>query len=233
MKAITRLLSGSLGLLMACSGGDGGGDPQPQPVPSPQAATLIFPDNNSTCFEGEIISATQSRVTFRWNESQHTDSYQLVVRNLNTNAESTQNPGTNEATLTLPRGMPFQWYVISRAAGTNQTATSATWRFYNEGPGITNYAPFPAEAVYPERGALISASGSLTLEWAGTDVDGDIAGYEVFLGTTPEADAPAGATAQPFLEVSVSAGQTYYWKVVTRDAGGNSSESEIFEFRVQ
>lgn len=233
MKTLTRLLSSSLALLAACGGGDGGDDPQPQPVPAPQATTLIFPDNNSTCFEGEVVSPTQSRVTFRWNESEHTDTYELIVRNLSTNTESTQNPSINEATLTLTRGAPYQWYVISRSLGTTQTATSATWRFYNEGPGITNYAPFPAEAVYPARGAFISVPGSLTLEWAGADADGDIAGYEVFFGTSPEADTPSGTTTETTLEVNVSAGQTYYWKVLTRDTAGNSSESEIFEFLVQ
>ena len=193
----------------------------------------MFPENNSTCFEGDVISASQSRVTFLWNESQNTDSYQLVVRNLNTNQESSQSPRANQATLTIARGMPFQWYVVSKAAGTNQTATSTTWRFYNEGPGIINYAPFPAEAVYPARGANISVSGSLELKWTGADADEDILEYEVFFGTAPEADTPAGTTSLPTWEVTVTSGQTYYWKVHTRDAAGNSSESEIFDFRVQ
>ena len=233
MKIITRLLCGSLAFLTACGGGDGGEDPQPREVPPPQAATLIFPENNTTCFEGEVLSPTQSRLTFRWNESENTDSYQLFVRNLSTNIELTQNPSTNEATLTLPRGTPFQWYVVSKSASINQTATSATWRFYNEGPGIANYAPFPAEAVFPERGAYISAPGPLTLEWDGADADDDISEYEVFFGTAPEANTSVGTTASMFLDVTVSAGQTYYWKVLTRDTAGNSSESEIFEFRVQ
>ena len=234
MKMIHRITGAAIGLLLtACGGSDGGDDPQPQPVPAPQAATLVFPNNNSTCLEGEIISPSQSRVTFQWNASQHTDSYQLVVRNLNTNQESSQTPTTNQATLTLSRGTPFQWYVVSKATGTNQTATSATWRFYNEGPGISNYAPFPAEAVYPMRGAHISGVGPVALEWEGADVDDDIADYEVFFGTAPEADISAGTTSLPTWEVTVASGQTYYWKVQTRDAAGNSSESEIFEFRVQ
>jgi len=233
MKMTQRFLGVALGLLAACGGSDGGGEPQPQPIPAPQAATLIFPDNNSTCLEGEILSPSQSRVTFQWTASQNTDSYQLVVRNLNTNQESNQTPTTNQATLTLVRGTPYQWFVVSKAAGTNQTATSATWRFYNEGPGISNYAPFPAEAVYPTRGAHLSGAGALTLEWAGSDADDDITDYEVFFGTAPAADVSAGTTASSTLEVTVSAGQTYYWKVVTRDSAGNSSESEIFEFLVQ
>ena len=233
MKTLSRLLSGCLSLLMACSGGDGGEDPPPKTLPPPQAATLIFPENNSTCFEGEILSPSQSRVTFQWNEPEHTDNYLLVVKNLSTNTESNQTPSTNQATLTLSRGTPYQWYVVSRAQGTTQTATSATWRFYNEGPGITNYAPFPAEPVYPGRGAHISASGPLGLEWTGADADGDILEYEVFFGTAPEADTSAGTTSETSLNVDVSAGQTYYWKVLTRDAAGNSSESEIFEFAVQ
>jgi len=231
---MTRLLSGAalLAILAGCGGGDGGGDPQPQPVAAPQAATLLFPDNNSTCLEGEVLSPTQSRVTFQWSESQNTDSYQVVVRNLNTNNELTQNANTNQATLTLARGTPFQWNVVSKATGTSQTATSATWRFYNEGPGIANYAPFPAEAVFPARGAHLDATSSLTLSWAGADVDDDIASYEVFLGTAPGAEASAGTVTTATLEVAVSSGQAYYWRVSTHDAAGNSSESELFEFFV-
>ena len=32
--------------------------------------------------------------------------------------------------------------------------------------------------------------------------------------------------------VVVTAGTTYYWKVVTKDAQGNTSESNMFQFKV-
>jgi hypothetical protein len=238
---VTKKFLGSLGiiLLAACSsggdGGDGGdgGTPTPPPTPQPVAATLIFPDNNSTCIEGVIVSESNNRITFQWNEAQNTDSYTLVIRNLNTNQDINQSANTNQAAVTLDRGTPYQWYVISKAQGTNTTATSATWRFFNAGEGITNYTPFPADAVYPARGEQVPTAGTLNLEWAGADVDDDITGFEVYLDTEATLGAAPVATTESTLEVTISSGQTYYWKVVTFDSAGNSSNSEIFEFSVQ
>lgn len=240
MKMTTKFL-GSIGLLilMSCSGGGDGGDggdggtPTPPPTPQPVAATLIFPDNNSTCVEGQVVSESNNRITFQWNEAQNTDSYTLVVKNLNTNQEINQSANTNQAAVTLDRGTPYQWYVISKAQGTTSTASSATWKFFNAGEGITNYAPFPADAVYPARGARIQTSGTITLEWAGADVDDDISGYEVYLDTTADLSVEPVNSAESTLEVTVTSGQNYFWKVVTVDSAGNSSISEVFEFSVQ
>ncbi len=74
------LLTGCAIVLLSCGGdGDGGDDGggDPNPVPAPLATTLIFPDNNEECTEGEVINPTQSRVVFEWNDSQNTDSYQV------------------------------------------------------------------------------------------------------------------------------------------------------------
>lgn len=224
--------------LMACSnGGDDPGpdpDPDPDPVAAPSAATLVFPDNNSECNEGEILNDTQSQVLFQWNNSQNTDSYEVNLRDLSNNNTSRTVSNTNSVAITLKRGNPYEWFVVSRASGTNQTANSASWKFYNEGPGITNYAPFPAVAVSPPRGASITSSGTVTLEWEGSDVDNDLEEYEVYFGTNPEADTLLGTLADNTLETDVTTGQgiVYYWRILSRDSAGNTSFSEIFEFRV-
>jgi len=220
----------------SCGGsGDGGDDPDPEPIPVavPSSATLVFPEDNSECNEGEIISDTQSRVLFQWNASQNTDSYQVNLTNLNTNSTALTNSTTNQAEITLLRGVPYEWFVVSRANGTNETASSPVWRFYNAGPGITNYAPFPAEAVSPGRGATISATSTVVLEWTGSDIDNDIVSYNLYFGT---ADPPAlleSAVTDTTFEVSVASGQTYYWQVETEDSAGNQTLSEGFNFRVE
>lgn len=228
MKIVSRILIPFV--LVSC-----GGDDSPVPgeqVPAPQAATLIFPDNNEECNEGENLSDEESRVTFRWNASQNTDSYTVNLVDLNTNAPSRAEATTNEVGIVIRRGTPYEWSVVSRAGGTSETATSATWRFYNQGPGVGNYAPFPAVAVSPARGATIDASGGmLRLEWEGNDVDGDIVEYEVFFGTDSNPRARIATTSETTVEVSVSADRVYYWRVLTRDAGGNTSWSEVFGFK--
>ncbi len=224
--------------LMACSSGGGEPDPDPNPDPdpvaAPSAATLVFPDNDSECNEGEILNDTQSQVLFQWNNSQNTDSYEVNLRDLSNNNTSRSVSNTNSVLITLKRGNPYEWFVVSRANGTNETANSATWRFYNEGPGVTNYAPFPATAVAPARGATITSNGTVTLEWEGSDVDNDLVEYEVYFGTNPEADTLLQTLAENTLETDVTTGQgvVYYWRVLSRDTAGNTSFSEIFEFRV-
>lgn len=221
--------------LLSCGGSSDPGpdsDPDPDPVPAPSATTLIFPENNTECNEGEVLNVNQSRVVFQWNSSQNTDSYEVNLRNLDTNNSSTTNANTNEAAIILERGTPYEWFVVSKANGTNETANSATWKFYNQGDGVVNYAPFPAEAVSPARGATINSTGTVSLEWNGSDVDGDIAEYEVYFGTEAEPSTLIDTLQDNTIDVNVTSGTVYYWRIITRDTAGNTSQSEVFDFRV-
>lgn len=224
-------------ILVSCGGGsdsDPGGTPPPPttPVAAPDATNLVFPENNTECNEGVVVSDTQSRVTFRWEASMNTDSYEVNLRNLNTNNSSQATFNTNEGDITIDRGTPYEWFVVSRAAGTTETATSATERFYNQGPGVENYAPFPAEVVAPQRGANLDSTDSVTLEWNASDVDNDINGFTILFGTEEVPTMTLGTTTDMTLDAAVSSGTTYYWRVISEDSAGNTSQSEIFQFRV-
>lgn len=233
----------SLLVFGACSssGGDddgptppptGGGDDDPVVIPDPTAATLVFPEDDSECNEGDPISDEESVVTFQWNTSQNTDSYTVTLTNLNNGQSFTAVANTNAAPITILRGTPYEWSVTSRANGTNATAQSASWRFYNEGPGVANYAPFPAEAMNPIRGATLpSNTTSVTLQWSASDVDGDILGYQVFFGLQGNSIS-MGETTNTSFEVTVSSENIYEWSVEVTDSQGNASTSETFLFRV-
>lgn len=233
-----------LGLLITACGGSGGDDGPTPPIgggdddpviPDPGAATLVFPADNSECNTGVVNpnDNTRSTVTFEWNASANTTSYTINVTNLDNGTTQSANSNTNSAAVLIARGTPFSWQVISRATGTTTTATSSTFRFYNEGPGIENYAPFPASVESPARGANLSGVTEVTLSWSGSDVDNDISSYEVYFGTD-ESDLPLlSATSETEITgTAVSAGNTYYWYVVTIDSANNKSTSEVFEFRV-
>ncbi len=215
--------------------GNGGDDDTPS-IPDPSAATLVFPEDNTECNTGIVNpnDETLSTVTFEWNAANNADSYTVTVTNLNTNNAMFANSSSTEADITIERGTPYSWFVTSRAQGTSSTAESATFRFYNEGPGIENYAPFPAEAVQPGRGENFeSGTSSVDLEWSGADIDGDIEEYEVFFGTAPDPTDSLGVVSGTSLDdVAVMDGTIYYWQVITRDSFGNSSSSEIFSFRI-
>ena len=99
---------------------------------------------------------------------------------------------------------------------------------------IENYAPFPAIAITPQRGATITGTSStVTLEWSTSDVDDDIVSYEILFDTVNEPTTSLGSTTNTTINASISTGNTYYWRVITKDSFDNTSNSELFEFRVE
>jgi hypothetical protein len=235
MKLKNNIFFSIIALLIASCGGSGSGSDDEPTIPeilSPAAASLIFPEDDTVCNISEILSETQSRVTFQWNASENTDSYELRVRNLNTGNVLTSTSNTTESPLIIQRGTPYEWSVISLANGTNETATSASFRFFNEGPGLENFAPFPAEAVLPIPGSTVSSSNSMTmLEWSASDIDGDINEFEIFLDTVNPPLESVGITQNTNIEINITTDQIYFWQIITRDGQGNASMSPIFQFR--
>jgi len=234
MMRIVKILAAvlTIGTLTSCPGGKD----NPDDIDSsgaPSAAALVFPDNNLECTEGTIVNDAQSTILFQWETATNADSYEVNITNLNTNSSSTMNSNTNEVPITVERNTPYEWYVVSKSDGTDATAESDTWRFYNQGEGVTNYAPFPASVVSPTRGQTLSSTGNVNLEWQGNDVDNDLVEFEVLFDTNTDPSTSLGSTAQSSISASTNAGQTYYWRVISIDATGNTSQSEIFDFKVQ
>jgi len=234
MKKLNLIFALVLVFNCSKSSDDGGGTVTPPPTPDPPtAAALTFPDNNQECNQGVDVNATQSSVTFTWNASANTNSYDLVLKNLDTGTSSTQGSSSNQLTLTIEKGTPYSWYVVSKSTTSTVTAQSATWKFYNAGDGVQSHAPFPADLVAPTMGANLSGVTTITLEWSGSDIDNDIAGYDVYFGTDADPTTQIGTTQTgTTIDTAVAAGNIYYWRVVTTDDEGNNSESEIFQFRV-
>ncbi len=84
-------------------------------------------------------------------------------------------------------------------------------------------------------GQSVSAvGGKINLSWQGSDADNDITSYDVYLGTAANTMALAKANVtDAFLNANiVVSGTVYYWKVVTKDAKGNTSDSGVFNFKV-
>ena len=200
----------------------------------PDPATLVFPALNAVCTAGTVISTTQSTVIFNWNASANTNSYDLTIKNLLTGVTTTQNVGTNQLAVTLLRNTPYSWYVVSKSISTSTTAKSDTWKFYNSGPGTVNYPPFPAAITAPVFSQNITAANNVVnLLWTGSDTDGDIVGYDVYFGTTSSPPLLKSNVADMFLNnVSVPTKTTYYWKIVTKDLMGNTSDSGLYQFTV-
>lgn len=206
------------------------------PPKAPEAALLTFPLQNSECTTGVDLNETTSRVEFTWAMANHTSSYELRVTNTASNITQTVSTGTLSAELPLTKGAPYSWTVISRNTDTEQTATSASWQFYNAG-AQTTYAPFPAQPLAPLSGAtaIKDINNEVELQWSGADIDNDIAGYEVYFGTeSPPQDLIASPSVSvTSIKVGVETNTTYYWEVITKDREGNSSNSGTFSFRAR
>tara|TARA_R110000868_G_scaffold720_6_gene5298 strand:+ start:17540 stop:18250 length:711 start_codon:yes stop_codon:yes gene_type:complete len=218
--------------VISCSGNGDSPVTPPVVIDPPGIATLIFPNENSECNEGTNATSTESDVTFDWNDSSNTVSYQLFLKNLDNQVTTNYSSSTSELSITILRGTPYSWYVISKNSGT-KIAQSSTWKFYNAGEALSSYAPFPAELVSPEMGISLSAStNNVLLQWLGSDVDNDILNYDVLFGTTDPPSNIQGSTATTDFSVTVVSGGIYYWRIITNDGQDNSSESEVFQFRV-
>jgi hypothetical protein len=217
-----------LAVFVSCGGDDG-------PPPAPQGAALVFPEENSECTTGTEVNQTSTQVTFRWMASSNTERYTLNVVNLNTNVPQNLSTVSTSASLTLAKGTPYSWSVTSQNASSDQVATSETWLFYNAG-SQTTYAPFPAQLVHPLSGSTVikDVANEVLLEWTGADVDNDIESFEVFLSTTNPPTTSVGLANATDMELSVSveSGTVYYWKLVTTDLEGNTSDSGVFDFKV-
>ncbi|MCK0144486.1 hypothetical protein MWU78_02370 [Arenibacter sp. F26102] len=211
-----------------------GGKDSPKP---PLPALLVFPQKNSECTTGINVTGTNnSTVQFRWQTSDHTESYELRATNLNTNTTQTIVVGGTSANLNIERGAPYSWLVVSKNTEVSETARSETWRFFNAGVETT-HAPFPAEVISPKTGSNISKdlNNEVLLDWEGADVDNDMEGYEVYFSTeTPPTTLITTLTSgKSDFKVSVLANTVYYWRVVTMDREGNTATNSISEFKVR
>ncbi|MDC6366127.1 MULTISPECIES: hypothetical protein [Flavobacteriaceae] len=217
-----------LALLISCGGSD-------DPPPVPGGANLVFPLESSECTTGVSVNENLSQITFEWEASSNTDSYTLSVVNLDANTPQTISTATTSASLSIAKGAPFSWSVTSRNSQSDQVATSDTWLFYNAG-AQTSYAPFPAQLVSPVSGSTVQRdiANEVALVWSGSDVENDIASFEIFFSDQNPPTTSVGTTDAGTMEVSVGveSDMVYYWSVITTDAEGNTSDSGIFEFRV-
>ena len=196
---------------------------------------MLFPEKNSECTTGIDQDATTSRVTFQWQRSDNTDSYELRVTNINSNTVQTISTQSTTASLPLLKGQPYSWLVRSRNNQVDNTISSEMWSFYNAG-SRTTFAPFPAEILDPSMSERVfkDINNEVTLSWSASDLDNDIENIEVYFSEqNPPTDLEATlSNLATTLKVSVISGTTYYWNVVTRDAEGNATNSGIYSFSV-
>lgn len=202
-----------------------------KPEIAPSRVILVSPTLNEACTTGTIVSDSQSSVTFKWNKSENTSSYEVVIKNMLTGNLISHETSETSISIIINQNTPYSWHVVSKSS--SSSVESDVWKFYNSGPGAITYAPFPAEIVKPSMGQLVSyLNGTVRLEWIGSDVDQDIVDFDIYLGSTSPILIKSKHLESFLADVPVSSQTVYYWKVVSRDSKGNTSESETYQFKV-
>jgi len=182
------------------------------------------------------VSDTESSVNFQWSASENTNSYDLIINDIEAETSVTYSDiaETNkEATLVTARS--YSWQVVSKSIETNVTAISELWQFYLAGDGEENYAPYPASIISPASGSTVSASeeGLVTLKWSGEDPDNDALTYTVYIDTVDGLQDVNGTITDLTVTettIQVTSNTVYYWRVKSSD-GQNSSFTQVYTFR--
>ena len=230
MKRIVLLFGSLILLVISCT-------PEEPVVPiNPSAPTLISPANDETCLDGTSINDSQSNVDFRWSSAANALSYELVVTNLLTQSSQTYPATSNQTTVALNKAEPYNWSVKSIGEVGSIPSQSTQWKFYLAGDAVVNFAPFPSELISPQSGANVTPdiNNLIKLQWNASDVDDDLAQFEVYLDkndATTIIKTIAYQTEEESIEIDVENGSTYYWKIIAIDTNQNQSSSGVYAFR--
>jgi hypothetical protein len=207
------------------------------PAALPSEVSLISPLENQTCEEGINSEEDRSRIFFEWEPALNAQSYDLVVKDLETgvNFITYEEIYDTKKELELVHNRAYSWYVISKHSGSDETGVSPTWNFFFVGEPKENYAPFPASIIYPEFGESVDSSdGTVDLKWEASDPDGDNLMYTVYLDEVDGMQEPSENLSNfedTDLSIQLETGKTYFWRVKSTD-GSSSSYSQIYKFTV-
>lgn len=212
-------------ILISCGGKD---DPIPEKIVELGAFELVFPEKNTLCTEGTIISEDKVSIPLQWSVSKNATSYKVVVTNTNTGVKIEETTINNSLDVDLLKGEKFSWNVTAFVDNKTKLSNS-TWNFYSEGASVDNHAPFPASISLVD-----NKDGTVNINWEATDLDNDIVNYKVYLGTSEN-------TAVLIKEINdnkitnqkIDYNTEYFIKIVTIDKNGNSSSGiKLFKFRI-
>ena len=229
MKKIIYILSISI-FVMSCKDTTDDGPIISPGQDEPIGVNLVFPYQDGLCNEGTNLTPTESTVFFEWETNNNAETYTLTLENLSSGTITQYETEEFIYPVTISRAVAYRWFVEYSYQG--ESRVSAIWNFYNAGPGVVTYPPFPADIISPVMAQNIPNTNTVVLRWEGSDVDDDIIGYDVYFSTNNPPELNTSNINAEQLPVSVTPGNIYYWKIGTNDAEGNSSESTIFQFRV-
>jgi len=136
-------------------------------------------------------------------------------------SETSYDPGTMNYLTT------YYWKIV--AWDNNDASTQGyIWDFTTMEE--TNNPPYAPSNPSPENGST-NVDITANLEWIGGDPDGDSVTYDVFFGaTTPPPKVASNQSATIYDPGTLEYTTTYYWKIITWDSHGVSTEGSTWQF---
>lgn len=201
-------------------------------IPDPEPVTLISPEDNNICLFSNSDS-NFAEVDFSWTEEKYTDNYDLIIENQISNLKNSKTTNLTFASVTLERGAPYSWYVVSKSKSSENIALSETRSFYLEGPSQLTHIPFPAKLIHPLNESVLNSVDTVTFQWEGYDLDGDIQSYDLIIENNSNGEeVKFEKVVNQNFEVELQKGNIYLWKIITRDKENNLSSSVTSNFEL-
>lgn len=211
-------------------------------IPDPSPVKLLTPTNGNNCESAIPINLIESKVNFSWVKSENTDKYELVVKNSSQNKIYTEELDGSDIendiqniyyNMLLLTSETYTWHVLSKSISSPVSTQSDVWQFYLEGNVEPDYIPQPSNLNYPENESTLSLEESdlIKFSWSSKDEDNNVDYYHFYLGQEIENLLRVGDDIkQSTYEQKLEINKIYYWKIMTFDTQGNSSDSGINKF---
>jgi murein DD-endopeptidase MepM/ murein hydrolase activator NlpD len=187
----------------------------------PGAFSLTSPSN------GQNLSSTSS-VTLSWGTSANANSYDVYF-GTGSNPPFLANQASASRSVSVTPGQTYFWKVVARVnCDASRTFTAGVWSFSVQ-PSCSGPGAFSLTS--PSNGQNLSSTSSVSLSW-GTSANAN--SYDVYFGTSSNPPFLANQTSAS-RSVSVTPGQTYFWKVVAGVNCGSSliATSGVWSFAVR
>ncbi len=122
-------------------------------------------------------------------------------------------------------------YTVTLTVTDNDGLTASTSKQITVSPPNN---PPSVSLLSPQNGNTFdSSTTSVALQWSGSDPDGDSLTYDLYFGTSSSPSLYDSSLASTSYTISVSAGKTYYWKIVADDGNGGTASSAVWSFSVE
>lgn len=214
--------------LCSCEAGTDVTPPEEELNMAPSVPELVHPANNQLCIDNEL--------NFQWTASTDSNgnpiSYEIEVSKDNQFSEIafTASIDVTSQAFTLEKNTAYYWRVRASDNQNLSSAYSGTFNLYTEGTAETNHLPFAPEIIAPTLQSSENA-GVTTLEWTGSDTDGDPLVYDVYFGTeNPPTTLASENQSQTTFDVTTVAVTDYFWKVVVKDDNGGQTVGQVWNF---